>query len=179
MKKYIRFIRGLHSFFNSRLEPEQALEEARTLIAQRIARRGENFLNLVRKGIFEYQRSPYLRLLAASGITFRDIKKWTENDGIEATLTRLRNEEVYITVDEFKGKCPVRRGTEEFMCREGDFDNPFLSAAYEVRSGATRSAGTRIRIDFDYLVQRSLYDAFLLDTHACLTAPIANWFPIF
>src|SRR5208337_4047664 len=44
---------------------------------------------------------------------------------------------------------------------------------------ATRSAGTRIRIDFDYLHQRSLYDAFLLDLHGCLKAPIANWFPVF
>jgi len=59
------------------------------------------------------------------------------------------------------------------------FDNPFLSTAYEVRSGATRSAGTRIRIDFDYLTQRSLYDAFLLQAHGVLNAPIANWFPLF
>ena len=49
----------------------------------------------------------------------------------------------------------------------------------EVRSGATRSAGTRVRIDFDYLHQRSLYDALLLSIHGCLQAPIANWFPIF
>ncbi len=179
MKKYVRFLRGLHTFFSTRLAPEQALEEARTLITRRMQRRSENFLNLVRKGIFDYQRSPYRRLLAARKIAFSDIRKWTEQEGIEATLTRLRDEDVYITVDEFKGKCPVRRGAEQFMCRESDFDNPFLSAAYEVRSGATRSAGTRIRIDFDYLVQRSLYDAFLLDAHACLTAPIANWFPIF
>ncbi len=48
-----------------------------------------------------------------------------------------------------------------------------------MRSGATRSAGTRIRIDFEYLTQRSLYDAFLLSVHDSLTSPIANWFPLF
>src|SRR5260370_24613411 len=58
-------------------------------------------------------------------------------------------------------------------------DKSFLSYVYEVRSGGTRSAGTRVRIDFDYLHQRSLYDALLLSIHGCLQAPIANWFPVF
>jgi hypothetical protein len=62
---------------------------------------------------------------------------------------------------------------------EKAFDNPFLATAYEVRSGATRSAGARIRIDFDYLIQRSVYDVFVLHLHDALTSPIANWFPIF
>jgi len=74
---------------------------------------------------------------------------------------------------------PVVRNGIEFWCQEGMFDNPFLSYVYEVRSGATRSAGTRVRIDFDYLHQRSLYDALFLNMHGCLKAPIANWFPIF
>ena len=82
-------------------------------------------------------------------------------------------------MDEFKGKVPVVRKGLEFRCEEGMFDNPFLSSVYEVRSGATRSAGTRIRIDFDYLHQRSMYDALLLDVHGCLNAPVANWFPVF
>jgi hypothetical protein len=56
---------------------------------------------------------------------------------------------VYFTVDEFKGKVPVRRKGITFVCEEGMFDNPYLSFVYEVRSGTTRSAGTRIRIDFD------------------------------
>jgi hypothetical protein len=86
---------------------------------------------------------------------------------------------VYFTVDEFKGKSEVRRNGLRFSVKEKDFDNPFLSAAYEVRSGATRSAGTRIRIDFDYLIQRSVYDAFILNLHGALTSPIANWFPVF
>ena len=73
----------------------------------------------------------------------------------------------------------VERNGLRFLLNEKDFDNPFVSAAYEVRSGATRSAGTRIRIDYDYLVQRSYYDAFILNLHDALTSPIANWFPVF
>jgi hypothetical protein len=161
------------------MDPEEAIALARSLLQKRIAAREGNFLSLAERSIFQHSRSPYLPLLAARRITFSDLKSWVSRDGLEASLRTLEREGVYFTVDEFKGKVPVRRKGINFICEEGMFDNPYLSFVYEVRSGATRSAGTRIRIDFDYLHQRSLYDAFLLDLHGCLTAPIANWFPVF
>lgn len=179
MQKYIRFVNGLRSFIKSRMEPEEAIESARRLLRKRMAAREDNFLNLVDKSIFGYPRSPYLKLLEPKRISFHDLKSWVGQHGIEASLRILQSEGVYFTVDEFKGKTPVVRDGIRFVCEESLFDNPFLSYAYEVRSGATRSAGTRIRIDFDYLHQRCLYDALLLQIHGCLTAPIANWFPVF
>jgi hypothetical protein len=179
MNKYLRFIFGLRRYFKSGLTTGQALEQARALLKKRISSRNENFLNLVERGVFGYPKSPYLKLLGPKKIVFADLKKEVENNGIEATLALLQKEGIYFTVDEFKGKTEVVRENIRFRCTEKMFDNPFLSTAYEVRSGATRSAGTRIRIDFDYLTQRSLYDAFLLDIHGVLTAPIANWFPLF
>ena len=179
MRKYFRFIDGLRRFAKSRMEPEEAIAAARCLLQKRIADREENFLRLAERSIFDYSRSPYLPLLAARRIVFSDLKSWVSKHGLEASLRTLELEGVYFTVDEFKGKVPVRRNGVRFVCHERMFDNPYLSSVYEVRSGATRSAGTRIRIDFDYLHQRSLYDAFLLDLHGCLTAPIANWFPVF
>jgi len=152
---------------------------ARSLLHKRIAEREDNFLRLAERSIFQYSRSPYLPLLSAKRITFSDLKSWVSKYGLEDALRTLEREGVYFTVDEFKGKIPVRRKGISFVCEESMFDNPYLSFVYEVRSGATRSAGTRIRIDFDYLHQRSLYDAFLLDLHGCLAAPIANWFPVF
>ena len=179
MRKYYRFIDGLRKFARTRMQPEGAIELARSVLRRRIAAREENFLCLAEKGIFGYARSPYLPLLASRHISFTDLRSWVARDGLESALRRLEEEGVYVTVDEFKGKTPLRRRGVTVILRESMFDNPWLSAGYEVRSGATRSAGTRIRIDFDYLHQRSLYDAFLLDLHGCLTAPIANWFPIY
>jgi hypothetical protein len=72
----------------------------------------------------------------------------------------------------------VRNGIE-FSCQEGLFDNLFLSYVYEVRSGDTCSAGSRVPLNCDHLCQRSFYHALLLDMHGCLHAPIANWFPLF
>jgi hypothetical protein len=179
MRKYLRFISGLHEYLRERLEPSAALEQARIQLQKRIANRDRNFLNLLEKGIFGHASSPYLGLLQSRNIDFADVKKWVEGEGIENTLVQLRDEGIYFTVDEFKGKKEVNRNGIRFKCHERMFDNPFLSNFYEVRSGATRSAGTRVRIDFEYLKQRSLYDALLLQTHDILTAPIANWFPIF
>lgn len=179
MRKYIRFVGGLDKYLRNRLEPQEAIRRSRALLKERIARRSENFLNIIQRGVFEYSKSPYLKLLEPKKISFSDVKKWVESDGIEPSLKRLQQEGIYFTVDEFKGKSEVRRNGASFRCSENMFDNPFLSTAYEVRSGATRSAGTRVRIDFDYLVQRSLYDAFLLNMHESLTSPIANWFPLF
>ena len=179
MRKYLRFVSGLRKYLHERIEPLEALETAKNLLRERIASREKNFLNILDRGVFNYSKSPYRKLLEPKKISFSDIKGWVERDGIEAALGMLYKEGVYFTVDEFKGKAQVDRNGVKFRCRENMFDNPFLSFVYEVRSGATRSAGTRVRIDFDYLVQRSLYDAFLLSAHNCLTSPIANWFPLF
>ena len=129
--------------------------------------------------MFGYSKSPYRKLLEPKKISYDDIVSWVKQKGIEGALESLQQEGIYFTVDEFKGKCDVNRNGVRFRCKESMFDNPFLSTIYEVRSGATRSAGTRIRIDFEYLQQRSLYDAFLLNAHSSLISPIANWFPLF
>jgi hypothetical protein len=179
MRKYIRFIDGFRRFHKVRMQPEEAAAKARTFIKKRVAAREENFLNLVERGIFNYPRSPYRKLLEPRKIAFADLKNWVSRDGLEGALRTLESEGVYFNVEEFKGRVPVRRNGVHFQCNEKMFDNPFVSQVYEVRSGATRSAGTRVRIDFDYLHQRSLYDALLLDIHGCLTAPVANWFPVF
>jgi hypothetical protein len=179
MRKYYRFIDGFRKFAKTRLTPEEASVQARTFIKKRMEAREDNFLNLMEKGVFQYPRSPYLKLLQPKKISFMDLKSWVSKDGIAASLRTLEKEGIYFTVEEFKGREPVKRNGSEFRCDPTMFDNPFLSYVYEVRSGATRSEGTRIRIDFDYLHQRSLYDALLLDIHGCLTAPVANWFPVF
>jgi hypothetical protein len=179
MRKYLRFALGLREFLKNRISQEEALDAARQTFRARIFGRGENFLRLMEKGVFGYSKSPYRPLLENKKIVFPDLAKWVEKEGIESSLERLKDEGVYFTVDEFKGKKEVARNGVRVLLSEKMFNNPFLSTAYEVRSGATRSAGTRVRIDFDHLTQRSLYDAFILNMHGCLSAPIASWFPIF
>ncbi len=72
-------------------------------------RRGRTIPASCRETIFEYPRSPYLPLLTARKISFGDLKSWVSKNGLEDTLRHLEREDVYFTVDEFKGKAPVRR----------------------------------------------------------------------
>lgn len=141
MQKYLRFIVGLRKYFKERIEPNEALETAHRLLNDRISKRDKNFLNIIERGIFNYSKSPYLKLLEPKKIKFDDVKKLVEKDGIESTLNHLQKEGIYFTVDEFKGKTEVNRNGVKMRCKESMFDNPFLSDVYEVRSGATRSAG--------------------------------------
>jgi hypothetical protein len=179
MKKYIKFLTGLNTYLKNRMTPEEAVLEAKQQIRKRMENRNECFIQIVKKGIFENHNSPSNKLLTNVKIRIEDIKKWVEKNSVEYTLKMLLEDGVYFTVDEFKGKQEVIRKGLKFYCRESDFDNPYVKEAYEVRSGASRSAGTRVRIDFDFLTKKSLYDAYLLGMFDLLYSPIANWFPLF
>ncbi len=63
MQKYFRFAFGLRKFLKDIIEPEEAIEIARINLTKRIQNREKNFLNLIEKGIFNYKKSPYLKLL--------------------------------------------------------------------------------------------------------------------
>ena len=179
MMKQVRLVTGLTRFLRGRVEPSEALELARGAIRARMSNRGDNFLAFARRAIFENPSSPYLKLLEPKKIAFSDVERWVNDAGIDSALGTLRDEGVYFTIEEYKGAVDVQRNGARFRLDESNFDNPFVTTAYYVRTGATRSAGRRVRIDFDYLVQRSSYDAVLLHLHDALTAPVANWFPVF
>ena len=114
MRKYVRFLIGLRKFVKARIEPGEAIIRARTLLRKRLVEREENFLHLVEKGIFNYAQSPYLPLLTAKKIALNDVKSWIDKDGLESALLTLQAEGVYFTVDEFKGKSPVKRNGVNF-----------------------------------------------------------------
>lgn len=141
IKKYLNFMVGLKKFLDGRIEPDLALELARKMLLERITQREANFLSLFEEGVFGYAKSPYIKLLTSKKITIKDIKKWVAQSGIEKTLSELQSQGVYFTIEEFKGKKDVVRNGLSFRVNEKDFDNPFLSTAYEVRSSGTRSSG--------------------------------------
>src|SRR5579863_4921946 len=108
LQKYFRFMGGLRKFHQQRLDPQEAIDQARTFIRKRVDAREENFLELVEKGIFQSSDSPYLKLLNPRKISVADLKSWVSTRGLEGSLKILEQEGVYFTVDEFKGRAPVR-----------------------------------------------------------------------
>jgi hypothetical protein len=146
LKMYSRFAWGLRSFLRHTL----TLEEAKAILQKRMAEREENFLRLVRKGIFGYSNSPYLPLLKLAQCEMGDIEKMIRDKGLEGTLMALREAGVYISFEEFKGRKPIVRNEKVIPEKAHAFDNPYLTRYYQAETGGTTGAGTRVGMDLDH-----------------------------
>ena len=174
MKMYARFAWGLRGFLRHTI----TLEEAKAIVRRRMAERETNFLRLVEKGIFGYQRSPYLPLLKLAQVELGDIQNMVRDKGLEDTLRALREAGVYITFEEFKGREPIVRHGQVIAVQARDFDNPYLRHYYEAESGGTTGAGTRIPTDLDHLAALAPYLMLTHDAHGVLDVPTAIWFGV-
>jgi hypothetical protein len=171
---YARFLRGLRGYVRNPI----TLEEAQAAVRQRMAEREANFLRLVRRGIFDYSRSPYLPLLKLSGCELGDIENLVQGEGLESTLMTLRDAGVYFTFEEFKGREPVVRGGQVIPVRPAEFNNPFLSHYYYVESGGSTGAGTRVPTDLDHMAANAATIMLGRDAHGALGLPTAFWFGV-
>ncbi len=175
IQMYWRLATGLRGF----LKEPITLEQARSIIKDRLANREQNLLTIVRRAIYGNVHSPYLTLLNLAGCEYGDFERMVYADGIEPTLRKLVGEGVYLSTEEFKGRKEVIRGRKVYKFREGDFDNPLLLRHLELSTSGSRGAGTRTYFDLDYIaLGRAVYLICLLDAYDALTAPIINWLAI-
>jgi hypothetical protein len=174
LRMFARYFTGLHKFLRKPLTPE----ECRTSVRHQLQNRNSSFLSILERGIYENARSPYLRLLRHSAIDYQTIAAKVEREGIEATLEMLYDAGVYITFEEFKGRRPVRRPGLEFAVRPQDFDNPLLGRDYELRTGGSRGAGTRIIVDFDLLAHEAAYHSLSIECLKLSGRPVVIWYAV-
>jgi hypothetical protein len=150
----------------------------RTILRDRLAARPGNFLRLLETAVYPFPESPSYQLLQAAGCRLEDVKSLVQSDGLERTLEKLKQAGVYLTLDEFKAKTAVKRGSRVYRFSEGDFDNPRLRRHFDVRTGGTRSAGTRTIIDLDFIAAVAVDTAILFDVHDRWKHDHAIWLPL-
>lgn len=172
--KYARLVSELRDFARTPI----TLEQSRQIISNRLQNREINFLSLVQKSVFQNHKSPYLKLLKSAGCEFPDIESMVKKEGIESTLQKLLAKGVYLSWEEFKGKCQTIRGSEEFNFSEKDFDNPYLPGFYQVRSSRSRSAGTRTTFDLKHVLDKTAYCLPALQAYNATNYPTGLWIPI-
>ena len=172
-KQYWYFTTGLKSFFKDTI----SLPEAKKIVRWRMAHREQSFLSVVKKAIYGYEKSPYLKLLHLAHCEFADLEAMVKKRGIEPTLRQLKEEGVYISFEEFKGRKPALRSGKTFHFREGDFDNPYLSRCYEAKTSGSTGAGTRASIDLDFVREGAVYYVLRLTAYDLMEAPVAFWLP--
>lgn len=174
MAKYTRFVFSLRDFLRKTVSLEQSKQELST----RLQNRERNFLSLVRKAIYENQKSPYLKLLKLASCEFGDIEASVNKNGVEATLNTLLAEGVYLSWEEFKGKKDVVRGAIRFRLKDVDLDNPFLPGYYYGRSSGSRSGGTRTMFDLNHQLELAYYGLPMLAANNSLDMPMGQWMPV-
>src|SRR5687767_12079990 len=102
---FLRYAAGLRGYLKRPL----TREDCRRLLDCQVAQREESFLLILELGVYANRVSPYRRLLEHAGIEFGDIRAMVAEEGVEVALERLYNAGVNVTLEEVKGRKPLRR----------------------------------------------------------------------
>ncbi len=143
----VRFLSRLPRFLRHPLSHPEAREAQRA----RLANRRASFLRIMRDAIYAHPDHPLHRLLAAVGCEFGDLEAMVGTDGIEETLQALMAEGVYVTVDEFKGRMDIVRGSVRIEAGPARLTNPLAEYHVPARTGGSRSAGTPLLFDLEFI----------------------------
>jgi hypothetical protein len=171
---YITVLGDLRRFLRTKVSYEEASDK----ILGKEEKRDENFLHFVKRGVYENRNSPFLKLLKSANLEFEDVRSLVKNEGVEGALDELLGNGVYITLDEFKGKADCVRNGKTFRFDESDFDNTLFRSGLETTTGGTRSAGTRVVINFNALADGAENYAVFYKVHNLLDSPKVIWLPV-
>jgi hypothetical protein len=174
LRMYGRFAGGLRRF----LAEHPTLNEARAIVRRRLATREEMFLRIVERGVYGHPASPYLPLLRRAGCELGDVRSIVRDGGVEGALRTLRDADVYVTFDEFKGRVPIERAGLALRVAARDFDNPFASRDFETQTSGSTGAGTRILYDLEHLAATLPVELLAQEAHGLLGLPACQWRPI-
>ena len=167
-----RFLRRLPGFLRHPLGPD----EARELLRCRLATRETDFLALVRRGVYDHPASPYRALLRHAGCEYGDLERLTRSDGVEGALRELHRRGVYVTMEEFKGRRPVVRGTLRSTTEPGQFRNPLSGFHVPVQSSGSRGdGGTPVLVDLDFIRDLAVDRCLVLEGRGGLSWSHAYW----
>jgi hypothetical protein len=138
----VRFFAGVPRSLRRTL----ASDEARAVLARRRRDRAADFLALAGRTIYGNPASPYRRLLRLAGCEPGDLARLVAAQGLEGALSSLHARGVYLTLDEFKGRRPVVRGSVAFDVAPEQLHNPLVAG--HVSTQTSGSGGPRLSVPF-------------------------------
>ena len=154
------------------------LDQCQSTITTQYQARERSLLRLFREAVFGATASPYAPLLAHAGVTYPDVEDLVNREGVEGALGHLHRAGVHLTLDEFKGRRPIRRGSLEIPASATAFDNTLLAPHFEVRTGGSRGPGRALLVDLDLLTHEAAYDLCAAVEFGLLGRPRALWRPV-
>ncbi len=150
----LRFICQIPYFFRSPWTKSSALSAMQT----RLRNRDQTFLQIARQSIYSHQRGPYARLLRHAGLKLADLEELVNKEQLEGALKILFENGIFLTVDEFKGRRPVVRGSLSMQVNPDLLRNPNSRFHVPALTSGSRGKATPV-----------LQDLELLKTNSCAT----------
>ena len=151
---YVEITHGMSEYVGTKL-PSSCCEGIR----QQLENRENIWLDILRKTIFSQPDHPYARMFQLAGCNYQELVSAVKTNGLEATLSDLHRQGVYLTHDEFKGKTSIVRSGQHISSGPRSFANPFVSGWLEGNSGGSRSAGTKTCTGTSHLMYLTRYAA--------------------
>ena len=151
------------------------IEEARATLNRRFERREENFLSLVKRTIYDHPPSPYRALLQHAGCEPGDLARLVRQAGIEGALQVLLRHGVYLTVNEFKGRSIVRRGSATVSAESGRFRNPLSVLHGLAASSGSRGRPTVVPLDLHFVREMAVTVCVAFDARQALDWVYSRW----
>lgn len=148
--------------------------EARTVLRGRLERREAALLGLARI-LYGVPAGPYAALLRRAGCEFGDLERLVARDGVEGALAQLFRAGVYLTIDEFKGRRPVVRGSTTVRVEPGLLRNPRSALHVAARTSGSRSGGTPVLVDLAFLRECAVNTLLALDARGAAECAKAIW----
>ena len=167
----VRFAAGLPGFFINRTTPEQAYKK----LGARQKRRSDDFLLFVEETIYRKPKSPYFKLLDHAAVQFDDLRSLVFKKGVNGCLKTLFKEGVYLTLEEFKGRVPVVRGTLKFSVNPSALRNLLSLPSFWTQSSGSSGSSVSVPLNLPFVKERSIDHCALLDSRGGLGWTHAIW----
>ena len=166
-----RFLLGLPGFLRRPLDGATA----RTIVRARLARRGDDFLDLARRFVYGTPGSPYRDLLRHAGCEYGDLERLVREEGVEGALATLLRRGVFLTIDEFKGRRPVVRGSARVEVAPATLVNPSIRLLFVAHSSGSRGPRTPVPLDLAFVRAHAVNRRLSLEARGALGWRHAVW----
>jgi hypothetical protein len=167
----LRLARDLRPWLAKRL----TVPASQALVRDALPTREHRFLALARDVIYARPASPYFTLLRWAGCELGDLRALVESDGLEGALDTLAANGVYVTFDELKGRADIRRGSQQLVVQDTDFNNPGVSTHYLMPTGASRGKASLVPRSLAYTTHFARHMLLTLDAHGLASTPTGFW----
>lgn len=150
-------------------------DEARATLRDRLENRGRDFCTLMKSAIYGNTESPYLELLKNAGCTYDDLEELVRDEGLEDALSRLFQDGVYLTCNEFKGREEIRRGGRIIPGGPSLVRNPNARVHIRAHSGGSGGKSVPVLIDLGFVRDRAANHALVLEARGGFGWDHAIW----